>query len=98
VETLELPPDFDGAFDAARTIMWTEARSAFLNETLKAPDICHEDFKTHVENRKNLSRQDQLAAYDLLNRLKPSFDEIASEYDVSRKISDIAYATDHHHA
>lgn len=85
VETLELPPDFDGAFDAARTIMWTEARSAFLSETLKAPDICHEDFKTHVENRKNLSRQDQLAAYDLLNRLKPSFDEIASQYDVSRR-------------
>ncbi|OCF32487.1 hypothetical protein I317_06814 [Kwoniella heveanensis CBS 569] len=81
VVELELPTEFDGVFDASRNIMWTEARSAFLNDYLNSPDKCHDDFKSHVENRRNLSRKDQLAAYDLIGRLKPIFDDIASEYD-----------------
>ena len=85
VEVLELPESFNEAYNSARNVMWTEAKSAFLNEYLSAPDKCHDDFKIHVENRRKLNRGDQLQAYDLLNRLKPEFDSIAKEYDVSEQ-------------
>ncbi|WVR06706.1 hypothetical protein IAU60_003738 [Kwoniella sp. DSM 27419] len=81
VVELELPSDFDPAFNAARTVMWIEARSAFLNDYLNTPDLCNDEFKVHVENRKGLSRKDQLDAYNLLGDLRPKFDLVAGGYD-----------------
>jgi Asp-tRNA(Asn)/Glu-tRNA(Gln) amidotransferase A subunit family amidase len=83
VVELNLSPDFDGLFDVARTIMWSEARSAFLSDYLNTPDLCHDDFKEHAKNEKNLTRKEQLAAYDKLGKLKPIWDAIAEDYDVS---------------
>jgi Asp-tRNA(Asn)/Glu-tRNA(Gln) amidotransferase A subunit family amidase len=80
---IDLSRDFDGLFDVARTVMWCEARSAFLSDYLNTPDLCHDDFKEHATNGKGLTRKEQLAAYDRLNRLKPVWDEIANGYDVS---------------
>lgn len=80
---IDLSPDFDGLFDVARTVMWCEARSAFLSDYLHTPDLCHGDFKDHATNEKGLTREEQLAAYDRLNRLKPVWDKIADRYDVS---------------
>lgn len=82
IEELDLSPDFDDLFHVARTVMWCEARSAFLNDYLNTPELCHDDFKTHATNGKNLSRKEQLAAYDRLGKLKPIWDEIATGYDV----------------
>lgn len=79
---VDLSPDFDGLFDLARTVMWCEARSAFLSDYLNNPESCHEDFKAHATNGKNLTRKEQLAAYDRLGRLKPVWDEIAENFDV----------------
>ena len=80
---VDLSPDFDGLFDVARTVMWCEARSAFLSDYLHTPDLCHDDFKEHATNGKGLTRQEQLAAYDRLSRLKPVWDKVADNYDVS---------------
>jgi Asp-tRNA(Asn)/Glu-tRNA(Gln) amidotransferase A subunit family amidase len=80
---IDLSPDFDGLFDVARTVMWCEARSAFLSDYLNSPELCHDDFKEHATNGKGLTRKAQLAAYDRLSRLKPVWDEIADKYDVS---------------
>lgn len=84
---VDLSPEFDGLFHVARTVMWCEARSAFLNDYLNTPDLCHDDFKEHATNGKKLTRKEQLKAYDKLGRLKPIWDEIAEGYDVSRQIS-----------
>ncbi|WVQ92956.1 hypothetical protein IAU59_000017 [Kwoniella sp. CBS 9459] len=81
VVELDLPDEFSGVYNATRNIMWTEARSAFLNDYLNSPELCHDDFKKHVENRHQLSRKDQLDAYDLVGKLKPVFDKIAAQYD-----------------
>jgi len=80
---IDLSPDFDGLFDVARTVMWCEARSAFLSDYIHTPELCHDDFKEHATNGKGLTRKGQLAAYDRLNKLKPVWDEIAEKYDVS---------------
>lgn len=79
---IDLSPDFDSLFDLARTVMWCEARSAFLSDYLNTPELCHADFQEHATNGKGLSRKEQLAAYDRFNRLKPVWDEIADGYDV----------------
>jgi amidase len=79
---IDLSPDFDGLFDVARTVMWCEARSAFLSDYLHTPELCHADFKEHATNGKGLTREEQLTAYDRLNRLKPVWDKIADGYDV----------------
>jgi amidase len=79
---IDLSPDFDGLFDVARTVMWCEARSAFLSDYLHTPESCHDDFKEHATNGKGLTREEQLTAYDRLNRLKPVWDKIADGYDV----------------
>lgn len=89
---LDLSPDFDGLFDVARTVMWCEARSAFLSDYLNLPELCHDDFKEHATNGKGLTRKEQLAAYDRLSRLKPVWDEIADRYDVS--FGSFRYGTD----
>lgn len=83
LEEIDLSPDFDGLFDLARTVMWCEARSAFLSDYLNTPELCHNDFKEHATNGKGLTRKEQLAAYDRLGKLKPLWDEIAEKYDVS---------------
>jgi amidase len=79
---IDLSPDFDGLFDVTRTVMWCEARSAFLSDYLHTPELCHADFKEHATNGKGLTRKEQLAAYDRLNGLKPVWDKIADGYDV----------------
>jgi Asp-tRNA(Asn)/Glu-tRNA(Gln) amidotransferase A subunit family amidase len=83
LEVVDLSPEFDGLFDVSRTVMWCEARSAFLSDYLHTPDLCHDDFKEHATNGKGLTRSEQLAAYDRLGRLKPVWDGIADKYDVS---------------
>lgn len=80
---LDISPEFDGLFDVCRTVMWCEARSAFLSEWINTPNLCHADFKEHATNGKGLTRKEQLAAYDRLGKLKPMWDEIAEDYDVS---------------
>jgi Asp-tRNA(Asn)/Glu-tRNA(Gln) amidotransferase A subunit family amidase len=78
---LDLPAEFDGALKASLNTMWTEAKSAFLGDALRCPEDLHDEFKAHVENRKGITRAEQLAGYDLLNKLMPEFDTIASKYD-----------------
>lgn len=85
---VDLSPDFDGLFDLARTVMWCEARSAFLSDYLATPQLCADDIKEHATNGKGLTRKEQLEAYDRLGRLKPVWDKIAEGYDVSLSHSD----------
>lgn len=83
VVELNLPNEFDEVSRATELVTWTEGRSSFLGEYCMKPELLHQEFKDYVENRKGLTRADQLKAYDLLNRLMPVFDGIAEEYDVS---------------
>ncbi len=81
---LELPKDFEKVLPATYRTMHSEARTAFLGDYLKTPDLLRDEHKSRVENRQGTSRKQQCADYDLLGAMRPIFDNIAAEYDVSR--------------
>ena len=58
-----------------------EGRTSFLGQYLQAKDQLHDDIQGHVENRTGLSRRQQLEAYDNCARLRPVWDQIATQYD-----------------
>jgi amidase len=82
ITTLDLPEEFEKVPGLSRTIMFAEARSAFLGDYSRTPVSLNPEFKSHVENKEGISRKEQLMAYDLAARMRPVFDEIAEEYDV----------------
>ena len=49
---------------------------------LLAKDKMHPMLHEHVENHTTLTRKAQLEAYDGCARLRPAWDNIASQYDV----------------
>ena len=81
VEDLELPDDFSKVLDWHATVLTAEGQSSFLGHYRTNKMMLHEDIKGHVENRKGISRKDQLEAYDNCARLRPMFDDLAGKYD-----------------
>jgi hypothetical protein len=79
---VDLPAEFD-RIQGHRNIhiMNGEGRVNFLAEYMIGKDKMHESLVGHVENTKNITRRQQLDAYDTVDALRPVFDKIASQYD-----------------
>jgi Asp-tRNA(Asn)/Glu-tRNA(Gln) amidotransferase A subunit family amidase len=82
VEDLNLPDDFSHVLDWHADVLSGEGRSSFLGQYLVAKDLLHDDIHAHIENRRNMSRKQQLDAYDNCARLRPVWDKLAADYDV----------------
>ena len=82
VEEIELPKDFTNILEWHSAVLSGEGRTSFLGQYLTDKEKLHQDMIGHVENRKNISRKAQLAAYDECARLRPVWDGIAQKYDV----------------
>lgn len=82
IEDVELPNDFGRVLDWHATVLNMEGRSSFLGQYLTDASLLHDDIAGYVENRKHVSHKDQLEAYDNCARLRPIWDNIASQYDI----------------
>ncbi|KAM0746560.1 amidase family protein [Meredithblackwellia eburnea MCA 4105] len=82
VEEVELPEEFTTLQEHYRAILAGEGRSSFLGDYLGSKDQLDPLIVSHVENSTNVSRADQLAAYDFISALRPKMDAIASKYTV----------------
>ncbi|MBX9698312.1 MAG: amidase, partial [Acetobacteraceae bacterium] len=81
VESLTLPPPFDGITAAQRTIMRSEGRGAFLAEYLLHPGKLHREFHEVVENKGNIAAADIVAAHDLAAECRRLFDALFPGFD-----------------
>lgn len=81
VEDLDLPDHFSNILEWHAHVLAGEGRSSFLGTYLTAKDKMHPDIQGHVENKTGLSKRKQLEAYDNCARLRPIWDQIASQYD-----------------
>jgi Asp-tRNA(Asn)/Glu-tRNA(Gln) amidotransferase A subunit family amidase len=80
VEELDLPSEFDNLPEWYRIGLHTEGRTTFLPEYRVGKNQIGQVLIEHVENADNFSRKTQLGAFDNMARLRPVFDEIASQY------------------
>uniref|UniRef100_A0A8H7K612 Amidase domain-containing protein n=1 Tax=Bionectria ochroleuca TaxID=29856 RepID=A0A8H7K612_BIOOC len=80
VEVVELPPEFDEMPRWHHIIMDTEGRSAFLPEYRISKEQLQPFIADHVENSTEISRAEQLEAFDGVATLRPKFDKIAAKY------------------
>ncbi|KAK5168219.1 uncharacterized protein LTR77_006788 [Saxophila tyrrhenica] len=83
-EAVDLPEDmgFDNALKWHNTVLNAEGKTSFLGQYRTDTKLLHDDIVGYVENRKNVSRKDQLEAYDSCARLRVTWDEIASKCDL----------------
>ncbi|KAH8601239.1 amidase signature domain-containing protein [Bisporella sp. PMI_857] len=81
VEDIDLPKDFDNITKWHANVLAGEGRASFLGNYLLAKEKMHPKITCHVENESKLTRKAQLEAYDGCARLRPVWDEIASQYD-----------------
>lgn len=84
VSDVELPADqgFDKILNWHASVLAAEGKASFLGQYRTNKGLLHEDIVGHVENKKNISRADQLEAYDNCAWLRPVFDSIAAKYDM----------------
>ncbi|KAJ4011379.1 hypothetical protein NW766_008023 [Fusarium irregulare] len=80
VEDIELPSEFDNLPEWYRIGLHTEGRTAFLPEYRVGKNQIGQVLIEHVENADKFTRKTQLEAFDNMARLRPVFDEIASQY------------------
>ncbi|XEV02025.1 hypothetical protein FSHL1_007312 [Fusarium sambucinum] len=80
VEELDLPSEFNNLPEWYRIGLHTEGRATFLPEYRIGKNHMGQVLIEHVENADNFSRKTQLKALDSMARLRPVFDEIASQY------------------
>lgn len=81
VVDIELGPEFDGVLPKTVRLMAAEGRVNFIPEYMIAKDKLDDLLVSHVENRTNISRKEQLEIYDTIAALRPKFDALAREYD-----------------
>ncbi|KAK0104162.1 hypothetical protein ONS96_005256 [Cadophora gregata f. sp. sojae] len=81
VEELELPEEFSNTTEWHDRVCKGEGRSSFLGNYLLARDKLDSLIQNQVENSSNLTRKAQLEAYDGCAKLRPVWDDIASQYD-----------------
>ncbi|KAM0359475.1 hypothetical protein ACHAO7_012244 [Fusarium culmorum] len=80
VEDIELPSEFDNLPEWYRIGLHTEGRTAFLPEYRVKKNQIGQVLIEHVENADKFTRKTQLETFDNKARLRPIFDEIASQY------------------
>lgn len=81
VEDVELPNDFDKVLGWHAAVSAREGQASFLGQLMTDRTHLHDNIIGYGENRGNVSRKDQLEAYDECARLRPVLDAIASKYD-----------------
>ena len=81
VEEIELPDEFANFVSWHEIVLAGEGRVSFLGPYTLNKELLHGVMAGHVENKKGLSRRQQLEAYDNAARLRPVWDDIASKYD-----------------
>jgi Asp-tRNA(Asn)/Glu-tRNA(Gln) amidotransferase A subunit family amidase len=94
VETLDLPPAFDGLVDAHKAILASEGRAAFLNEYRARHEELHDDFRAIADNRMGVTRAALRAAYDLAGQCRTRFDTLAEGFDAVLTASSVGAATE----
>ncbi|KAK5712623.1 hypothetical protein LTR17_017876 [Elasticomyces elasticus] len=82
VEDVELPDDFSRVLDWHADVLVGEGQTSFLGQYLWDKDKLHESIRGHVDNSRKLTHRQLLDAYDNVARLRPVFDELASNYDI----------------
>ena len=78
---LALPEEFQAVPDAVATMMRGDARVAFLQEYRADPNGLHDDFRTDVENRRQLTPQDLIRAYDTAAGCRAAFAKVIADVD-----------------
>lgn len=78
VEDVETPDGFEALSGFHRKMMHGEGRAAFLGDYYHARDKLDSSLIGHVENVTNISRAEQLEAYDHIARMRPVWDRFAS--------------------
>lgn len=81
VEEVQLPAEFDNVPDWHIKIMAAEGRVNFLPEYRKDKTQIHPTLAGKVENVSDLTRAQELEAFDGVAVLRPRMDEIANRYD-----------------
>jgi len=81
VETVEGPENASNLNRAQDTIMHAEGRPAYLAEYLQWPKSLHANIRDEVENRKQISTAQLVAAYDYLAATRPAMESLMSGFD-----------------
>ena len=81
ISSLELPESFHTLPDAVATMMRGDARVAFLQEYRADKEGLHEDFRTDVENQRQITPGDLTRAYDVAAGCRASFAEVLADVD-----------------
>lgn len=82
VVSYDLPPLFDQLPAAQDTIMQAEGLAHFLGEYVEHGHLLHQDFRDRVDNARNISAADYVAALDVAAEGRRAFDALfGSELD-----------------
>ncbi len=81
VEECYLPEHLNDLPAWHATVLASEGRTAFLPEYTVDKGSISSQLVGHVENSDNISRKDQLEAFDKISAARPIVDEILSKYD-----------------
>lgn len=79
--SLELPESFNALPDAVATMMRGDARIAFLQEYRADKDGLHDDFRTDVENQRQITPGDLTGAYDVAANCRAAFSDVLADVD-----------------
>ena len=79
--SLELPESFHALPDAVSTMMRGDARVALLQEYRADKEGLHEDFRTDVENRRQITPGDLTRAYDVAAGCRAAFADVLADVD-----------------
>lgn len=84
VEDVDLPTDqgFDKILQWHADISAAEGRATFLGHYRTDKRVMHNDLVAYVDNKRGVSRKQQLEAYDNCARLRTAWDQVASKYDL----------------
>ena len=76
VVPLDLPETFDKLPAAQDTVMHAEGMAHFLGEYVEQGHLLHQDFRDRVDNAKNISAADYVAALDIAAEARRMFDSL----------------------
>jgi Asp-tRNA(Asn)/Glu-tRNA(Gln) amidotransferase A subunit family amidase len=81
VETVDGPDGDENLNHAQDTIMHAEGRASYLAEYLTQHDLLHLAFRNEVENSREISTTDLVAAYDYFGHMRPTMEQLMSGFD-----------------
>ncbi|OAA59659.1 amidase [Niveomyces insectorum RCEF 264] len=81
VQEVELPPEVNGLPQWHRTWQTAEGMTSFLAEYRTRKEGLSDFLVAQVENKNNITRADQVKAFDSMAAARPVVDELAGRYD-----------------